>query len=155
MFCKTFFFDKNTKTRSRQQIRKLQQFPRVRVWSFSLKKKCLRIFFLCFLSKYFRQLLVACFAFSQLSNILFLFQGYFLSPLALGIKVRNLKIDFNTSGTWRRVKQWTLIMTIYNYKISLSRLVKVIKLWFSHKTCSKLKKSSIFAKISKLNMFCD
>ena len=32
----------------------------------------------------------------------------------LGIKVWNLKIDFNTSGA-QRVKQWTLIMTIYNF----------------------------------------
>ena len=40
----------------------------------------------------------------------------------LGIKVWNLKIDSNTSGAQRYVKQWTLIMMIY-YMISVSRLV--------------------------------
>ena len=41
----------------------------------------------------------------------------------LGIKIRNLKIDFNTRGSQHRVKQWTLIMMIYDNMISLSRLV--------------------------------
>ena len=30
----------------------------------------------------------------------------------LGVKVRNIKMDFNTRGTWRWVWQWTLMMKI-------------------------------------------
>ena len=41
----------------------------------------------------------------------------------LGVKVRNMKMDFNTEGTWRQVGQWTLMMTIYDFFIWLSRLV--------------------------------
>ena len=33
----------------------------------------------------------------------------------IGVKVRNMKMDFNTGGTWRRVGQWTLIMKIYDF----------------------------------------
>ena len=33
----------------------------------------------------------------------------------LGVKVRNMKMDFNTGGTWRRVGQWTLMMKIYDF----------------------------------------
>ena len=41
----------------------------------------------------------------------------------LGIIVKNLKIDFNTSGS-------QLLMTIYNYMISLSHLVtKHVQSW--------------------------
>ena len=48
----------------------------------------------------------------------------------IGINVRILKIDFNTGGTWRRVKQWALIMTIYDYLISLCHLVaKHVQSW--------------------------
>ena len=43
----------------------------------------------------------------------------------LGVKIRNLKVDFKTGGTWRRVRQWTLIMKIYDFFIRLSRLVSV------------------------------
>ena len=38
-----------------------------------------------------------------------------LQDVHIGIKVWNLKIDFNTEGTWRPIKQWTLMMMIYNY----------------------------------------
>ena len=31
----------------------------------------------------------------------------------LGVKVRNMKMHFNTGCTWRRVGQWTLMMQIY------------------------------------------
>ena len=41
----------------------------------------------------------------------------------IGVKVRNMKMDFNTGGTWRRVGQWTLMMKIYDFFIRLSRLV--------------------------------
>ena len=33
----------------------------------------------------------------------------------LGVKVRNMKMDFNTGGTWRRVGQYTLMMKIYDF----------------------------------------
>ena len=36
-------------------------------------------------------------------------------PCKLGVKIWNLKIDFKTGGTWRRVRQWTLIMNIYDF----------------------------------------
>ena len=32
----------------------------------------------------------------------------------VGVKLRNMKMDFNTGGTWRRVGQWTLMMKIYD-----------------------------------------
>ena len=32
----------------------------------------------------------------------------------LGVKVRNMKMDFNTGGTWRQVGQWTLMMKTYD-----------------------------------------
>ena len=41
----------------------------------------------------------------------------------LGVKVRNMKMDFNIGVTWRRVGQWTLMMKIYEFFIRLSRLV--------------------------------
>ena len=41
----------------------------------------------------------------------------------LGVKIRNLKVDFKTRGTWHRVGQWTLIMTINDLFIRLSHLV--------------------------------
>ena len=57
------------------------------------------------------------------------------------------RIDFNTFGTQRQVKQWKLTTTIYNYMFSLSRSVtKHVRSW---------KKSSIFTKIATLNIFCD
>ena len=31
------------------------------------------------------------------------------------VKVRNMKMDFYTGGTWRRVGQWTLMMKIYDF----------------------------------------
>ena len=43
----------------------------------------------------------------------------------VGVKVRNLKMEFNTGGTWHRVGQQTLIMKIYVFFIQLSRLVSV------------------------------
>ena len=39
--------------------------------------------------------------------------GYMYSTL--GVKIRNLKVDFKTGGTWRRVGQYTLIMNIYDF----------------------------------------
>ena len=33
----------------------------------------------------------------------------------IGVKVRNMKMDFNTGGTWSRVGQWTLMMKIYDF----------------------------------------
>ena len=33
----------------------------------------------------------------------------------LGVKIRNLKVEFKTGGTWRRVGQQTLIMKIYDF----------------------------------------
>ena len=56
----------------------------------------------------------------------------------LGVKVRNLKMDFITGGTLRRVKQSTLITTIYKKIIQLSHLVT------KH---VYIKKSSFFAMI--------
>ena len=43
----------------------------------------------------------------------------------LGVKVRNLKVEFKTGGTWRRIGQLTLIMKVYDFFIRLSRLVSV------------------------------
>ena len=42
---------------------------------------------------------------------------------SLGVKIRKLKVGFKTGGTWRQVKQRTLIMNIYDFFIRLSRLV--------------------------------
>ena len=39
----------------------------------------------------------------------------------IGVKVRNMKKDFNTGGTWRRVGQRTLMIKIYDFFIRLSR----------------------------------
>ena len=33
----------------------------------------------------------------------------------LGVKIRNLKVNFKTGGTWRRVGQWSLIMNICDF----------------------------------------
>ena len=33
----------------------------------------------------------------------------------LGVKVRNMKMDFNTEGTWHRVGQWTLMLKIIEF----------------------------------------
>ena len=33
----------------------------------------------------------------------------------LGVQIRNMKMDFNTGGTWRRVGQWPLMMKIYDF----------------------------------------
>ena len=41
----------------------------------------------------------------------------------LGVKVRNMKMDYNTGDTWRRVGQWTLMMKINDFFIRVSRLV--------------------------------
>ena len=42
----------------------------------------------------------------------------------IGVKVRNMKMDFNIYGTWRQVGQWTLMMKIYDFFfIRLSHLV--------------------------------
>ena len=41
----------------------------------------------------------------------------------LGVKVRNLKMDFNTGDTWRQVGQWTLMMKIYDFFYSAKPLV--------------------------------
>ena len=48
-------------------------------------------------------------------------KGPFWNPLTfyelgtVGVKVRNMKMDFNTGGTRRRVGQWTLMMKIYDF----------------------------------------
>ena len=40
----------------------------------------------------------------------------------VGVKVRNMKMDFNTGGTWSRVGQWTLMIKINDFFfIRLSR----------------------------------
>ena len=39
----------------------------------------------------------------------------------LGVQVRNMKMDFNTRGTWRQVGQWRLMMKINDFFIRLSR----------------------------------
>ena len=41
----------------------------------------------------------------------------------LGVKVRNMKMDLNIYGTWRRVGQWTLMMKMYDFFIRLCFLV--------------------------------
>ena len=41
----------------------------------------------------------------------------------LVVKVRNMNMDFNTGGTWHRVRQWTLMMKIYDFFIRLTFLV--------------------------------
>ena len=40
----------------------------------------------------------------------------------LGVKVWNMKMDFNTGGTWRRVGQWTLMMKSYDFFYSAKSL---------------------------------
>ena len=46
----------------------------------------------------------------------FLVPSFFLAAVSfLGVKIRKLKVDFMTGGTWRRVRQWTLIMNIYDF----------------------------------------
>ena len=40
---------------------------------------------------------------------------YTICLWSLGVKVRNMKMDFNNGGTWRRVGQWTLMMKIYDF----------------------------------------
>ena len=39
----------------------------------------------------------------------------------VGVKVRNMKMDFNTGGIWHWVGQCTLMMKIYDFFIRLSR----------------------------------
>ena len=41
----------------------------------------------------------------------------------LGVQVRNMKMDFNTGGTWCRVGQRTLMMIYDFFFIRLSHLV--------------------------------
>ena len=38
-----------------------------------------------------------------------------VDTLQLGVKILNLKMDFNIYGTWRRVGQWALMMKIYDF----------------------------------------
>ena len=38
----------------------------------------------------------------------------------VGVKVRNMKMDFNAGGTWHRIWQWTLMMKINDFFIRLS-----------------------------------
>ena len=33
----------------------------------------------------------------------------------VGVKVRNMKMDFTTGGTWHQVGQWKLMMKIYDF----------------------------------------
>ena len=40
----------------------------------------------------------------------------------LGVKLQNMKMHFNTGGTWRRVGQCKLIMKIYDIFFQLSQL---------------------------------
>ena len=55
----------------------------------------------------------------------------------LGVKIRNLKVNSKTGGTWRQVRQWTMIMNIYDFFYSTYLL--------SLKTPAYKQKSSIFA----------
>ena len=41
----------------------------------------------------------------------------------IGVNIQNLKVNFKTGGTWCWVRQWSLIMNIYDFFIWLSRLV--------------------------------
>ena len=48
---------------------------------------------------------------------------------SLGVKVRNMKMDFNTGGTWRRVGQRTLMMKSYDFffiRLSRYQAIKII-----------------------------
>ena len=53
------------------------------------------------------------FPWSSIKCWVFLLLGTYIS--LLDVKVRNMKVDFNTEGTWRRVRQWTLMMKIYDF----------------------------------------
>ena len=57
----------------------------------------------------------------------------------LGVKVRNMKMDFNTRDTWRGVGQWPLMMKINEFFYSAKS--------FNHPHIILCKKSSIFAVI--------
>ena len=46
-----------------------------------------------------------------------------LVQYTLGVKVRNMKMDLNIYGTWRRVTFGKLMMKIYDFFIRLSHLV--------------------------------
>ena len=62
----------------------------------------------------------------------------------LGIKIRNLKVDFKTGGTWHWVGKWTLIMNIYDFFcIRLSHLVS------KHRHINKNRKDGRFLFISR------
>ena len=45
----------------------------------------------------------------------------------LGVKVWNMKMDFNTGGTWHWVGQWTLMMKIYDLFYSAKSFSHPIK----------------------------
>ena len=47
-------------------------------------------------------------------GIFWIFEWFF-SSTTLGVKVRNMKMDFNTGGTWHRVGQWTLMIKFYDF----------------------------------------
>ena len=65
----------------------------------------------------------------------------------LGVKVQNMKMDFNTGGTWCRVGQCILIMKIYDffYSAQLFSCLEIIAKMedFLHitKRLSRIKKS--------------
>ena len=55
--------------------------------------------------------------FVKLSQLLLYFasqKSYHSRYVSLDVKIRNLKVDFKTGGTWRQVRQWTLMMKIYD-----------------------------------------
>ena len=61
--------------------------------------------------------------FSSITNIMpTKFQVTKNEHIHLGVKVQNMKMDFNTEGTWRRVGQWTLMMKFYDFFYSAKSL---------------------------------
>ena len=71
--------------------------------------------------------------FYHLTNMISYFHWTVRYVLFIGVKIRNLKVDFKTGGTWRRVGQGILIMHIYDFFIRLSHLVS--KCWSINKNC--------------------
>ena len=66
----------------------------------------------------------------------------------LGVKVRNMKMDFNTRGTWRRVRHWKLMMKTYD--IFFNRLSHLVAL---HNNIKKNHREDgiFFTKVQEMN----
>ena len=47
--------------------------------------------------------------------------GFIPGKSWLGVKIRNLKVDFKTGGTWRWVGQWTLMIKINDFLVVQSQ----------------------------------